>query len=124
MDDSNGSGFDGFCNNVDKIGRLENEPSITGNIYSSAKIALGNNAQINGSAYSTKTITGGTITGTREQNMTTNLVSPEIDTSYYTAAIARAATYTPGNRTFSGTNNLSGRIKRHIRQGALLYLIP
>ncbi len=89
---------------------IGNNSIITGNIYSSAKIALGNNARINGSAFSLKTITGGTVTGTREQNMTTKLASPEIDTSYYTSLIATAGTRTAGNRTFSGTNNLSGRI--------------
>ncbi len=94
----------------DRTTNIGANATIVGDITANSNIALGNNSRVNGSAHSSGAITGGTVTAERDAYSTEQIVTPEIDVTYYQNLINLAGTYPAGNRTYSGTNTLSGRI--------------
>lgn len=90
--------------------------TVQSNVYMGGSVLVNNNllldqnTTVSGDAYAAGNITGVTsgVTGTIEANYTMPDQAPTLDTSYFDSQIAVAATYPPGNKTYSGSQVLSG----------------
>lgn len=92
------------------VTNIGNNVIISGGIFSNSDIDIGSNATIDGDTQSTGDITGDTggVSGTIETYVPTPETVPSIDTTYYDAEIAVAATY-PALPPWSGSKILSGK---------------
>ncbi|KPJ65673.1 hypothetical protein AMJ44_09705 [candidate division WOR-1 bacterium DG_54_3] len=89
---------------------VDNNALMNGSVLLNSNLNLGLNDTVSGDAYTAGNITGDTsgITGTIEPNAEMPLEVPTLETSYFGSELAIAATYPPGDKTYSGTQNLSG----------------
>ncbi len=89
---------------------LDNNVNMGGHVLVNSSLELNLNDTISGDAYAAGDITGPTsgITGTVEPFAQMPVEVPTLETSFFDGEIATAATFPPGNKIYSGTQNLSG----------------
>jgi hypothetical protein len=81
---------------------ISNNVTINGDVFINGNISMGNGATIHGNSQATGNNTGGSVTGTRDANVTAPTNPPYIDTTYYLAQLAIAAGYSASNPTWNG----------------------
>lgn len=89
---------------------IGNNVAITGDILANSDIYLGNNTTVSGDAYSSGDISGDTtgVNGDIEEDYEMPEEPPSLESTYYDDQIAIAATYPPGEKTYSGNKTISG----------------
>jgi len=89
---------------------LDNNVNMGGHVLVNSSLELNLNDTISGDAFAAGDITGPTsgITGTVEPFAQMPDEVPTLETSYFDSQLATAATYPPGDKIYSGTQNLSG----------------
>ena len=92
---------------------IANGVTINGDVFIDGSVTMGNTAIVNGELQTTGTSTGGTVNGTRQENVTPPSNPPSIDTTYYAGQIAIAdgfASSSPswGSRTISEESYIHG----------------
>ncbi|MEA3492763.1 MAG: hypothetical protein U9R38_00035 [Candidatus Margulisiibacteriota bacterium] len=90
--------------------QIDNNVTITGDLFADNDIDVGSNVTINGDTQSTGDVSGDTggVSGTIETHVPTPETAPFIDTTYYDDQLAIAATYPSGNQSWNGNRTLSG----------------
>lgn len=89
---------------------FQNNAYLGGSVLVNSNLQLDLNVTISGNAYTAGDITGPTfgISGTVEPFAEMPEEIPTLETSCFDSELATAATHPPGNKIYSGTQNLSG----------------